>query len=123
MEKRMFINDALAQDAASVGAGASVAANLIQILLIFFVFYLLLIRPQQKKMKQHEMELKAIKTGDEVITAGGIYAVVKSVNEDDLMVEISKGVEVKVHRYTIREVLKKDISQQKKTKTKGKKNV
>lgn len=119
----MFINDALAQDAASVGAGASVAANLIQILLIFFVFYLLLIRPQQKKMKQHEMELKAIKTGDEVITAGGIYAVVKSVNEDDLMVEISKGVEVKVHRYTIREVLKKDISQQKKTKTKGKKNV
>ena len=95
-------------------------ANIIQILLIFLVFYLLLIRPQQKKMKQHEDELKAIKIGDEVMTGGGVYATVKSINEDDLIVEISKGVEVKVHRYTVREVIKKEVSEQKKTKNKGK---
>ena len=87
------------------------------------VFYLLLIRPQQKKMKQHEAELKAIKIGDEVITGGGLYATVKSLHDDDLILEISKGVEVKAHRYTIREVLAPVKSPEQKTKTKGKKNV
>ena len=114
----MLISNAFAQSAAEVPAGASVAANLIQILLIFLVFYLLLIRPQQKKMKQHEAELKAIKIGDEVITGGGLYAIVKSISDDDLTLEIAKGVEVKAHRYTIREVVA-----QNKTKNKGKKNV
>jgi len=118
----MFISNAFAQGAPAVGGGASVAANVIQILLIFLVFYLLLIRPQQKKMKQHEAELKAIKIGDEVLTGGGLYAVVKSINEDELMLEISKGVEVKAHRYTIREVLLPKIEKEKKQ-GKGKKNV
>ena len=118
----MFISNAFAQSAATAPAGASVAANLIQILLIFLVFYLLLIRPQQKKMKQHEAELKALKIGDEVITGGGLYAVVKSLNEDDLTLEIAKGVEVKAHRYTIREVLAPSKLLEQKTK-KGKKNV
>ena len=119
----MFISDAFAQSTAVATPGASVAANLIQILLIFVVFYLLLIRPQQKKMKQHEAELKAIKVGDEVITGGGLYAVVKSANNDDLTLEISKGVEVKAHRYTIREGLTQAKSPEQKTKNKGKKNV
>ncbi len=110
----MFISNAFAQTAASAGAGSSLAANVIQILLIFLVFYLLLIRPQQKKMKQHEEELKAIKVGDEVITAGGLYAFVRGVNGDDLTLEISKGVEVKAHRFTIREVLR-DKTEVKKT--------
>ena len=101
----MFISDAFAQTAAATGAGSSIAVNVIQILLIFLVFYLLLIRPQQKKMKQHEEELKAIKVGDEVMTAGGLYASVRAVNGDELTLEISKGVEVKAHRFTIREVL------------------
>ena len=118
----MFISNAFAQSTAAAPAGASVAANLIQILLIFVVFYLLLIRPQQKKMKQHEAELKAIKVGDEVITGGGLYAVVKSIKDDDLILEISKGVEVKAHRYTIREVLIPNKPLEQKTK-KGKKNV
>lgn len=114
----MFIGNAFAQSTAAAPAGASVMANLIQILLIFVVFYLLLIRPQQKKMKQHEAELKAIKVGDEVITGGGLYATVKHLSDDDLTLEIAKGVEVKAHRYTIREVIT-----QNKTKNKGTKNV
>jgi len=119
----MFISSAFAQSTAEVAPGASIGANLIQILLIFLVFYLLLIRPQQKKMKQHEAELKAIKIGDEVITGGGLYATVKSINDDDLTLEISKGVEVKAHRYTIREVLAPQKPLKEKTKNKGKKNV
>lgn len=117
----MFINEAFAQGAPAVGGGATMAANIIQILLIFLVFYLLLIRPQQKKMKQHEAELKAIKVGDEVMTGGGLYAVVKDIHDDDLTLEIAQGVNVKVHRYTIREVLlQKQITKENK---KGKKNV
>lgn len=116
----MFISNAFAQGAPAVSGGASVAANLIQILLIFLVFYLLLIRPQQKKMKQHEADLKAIKIGDEVLTGGGLYAVVKSINEDDLTLEISKGVEVKAHRYTIREVLAPKKIEKEKKQGKGK---
>jgi len=124
MEKQMFINDAFAQEVATASAGASVAANLLQILLIFLVFYILLIRPQQKKMKQHEAELKAIKVEDKVLTAGGLYAVVKEIKDDDLILEIAKGVEVKAHRYTIREVIKNETSTSKKLKNnKGKKNV
>lgn len=117
----MFIGNALAQSTEAVTPGASVAGTLIQLLLIFVVFYLLLIRPQQKKMKQHEDALKAIKIGDEVITGGGLYATVKSLKEDDLTLEIAKGVEVKAHRYTIREVLTQNKSLEQKTK--GKKNV
>lgn len=119
----MFISDAFASEAVTASAGASVAANLIQILLIFLVFYLLLIRPQQKKMKQHEAELQAIKTGDKVLTAGGLYAVVKAIDGDDITLEISKGIEVKAHRWTIREVLKETTSDKKSKNNKGKKNV
>ncbi|MBR6408781.1 MAG: preprotein translocase subunit YajC [Alphaproteobacteria bacterium] len=120
----MFISNAYAQTAAAAGAGASLTANVIQILLIFLVFYLLLIRPQQKKLKQHEAELKAIKVGDKVLTAGGLYAVVRKIENDDLTLEISKGVEVTANRFTIREVLadKHEVHAQKQN-TKGKKNV
>ncbi len=103
----MFIGNALAatENVADV-AGTSVAANIIQILLIFLVFYLLLIRPQQKKMKQHEAELTAIKAGDKVITGGGLYATVKECRDDELTLELSEGLTVKANRWTIREVLK-----------------
>ncbi len=113
----MFINDAFAQNAASAIPNAPVLGTVLQILLIFIVFYLLLIRPQQKKMKQREAELKAIKVGDKLITAGGIYATVRAIDGDDLTLEISKGVEVKAHRYTIREVLTDEKSQSKKQKS------
>ncbi len=128
----MFVSNAWAQAAAPAG-GVSVMANIFQILLIFLVFYWLLIRPQQKKLKQHEAELKALKIGDEVITGGGVYGTVRYMKDDDVTLEIAKNTEVKVYRYTIREVLKNKALQNKalqkeevvdkKSKTKGKKNV
>lgn len=117
----MFISDALAQGAAPAGAGASVAGTVIQLVAILLVFYLLLIRPQQKKMKQHEANLKAIKTGDEIVTGGGLYAKVTKVEGDDITAEIAKGVEVKMYRYTIREALVKEPAVSKKSQKKNKK--
>ncbi len=109
----MFINEAFAQSGA-MGTTGSLSGTLIQLGLIFVIFYLLLIRPQQKKIRQHEAMLNAIKKGDKVITGGGIYAtVVKADSATDLTVEIAKGIEVEVNRGTIRDVLAPEEAQAK----------
>lgn len=101
----MFISDAFAQASAPVSATGSLVGTFIQIIAIFLVFYFLLIRPQQKRIKQHEAEIKAIKTGDQIMTGGGLYATVTHIDGDDITAEIAKDVEVKINRYTIREVV------------------
>ena len=104
----MFISDAFAQTAE---AGAAVPQTstmgvLLQIILIAVVFYIFLIRPNQKRMKQHQAMLMAIKPGDEVLTGGGIYAkVISTEGQYDLIVEMAKGMQVKVNRLTIRDVI------------------
>lgn len=102
----MFISEAIAAtETAAAESPSPMLGLLIQLILVFAIFYFILIRPQQKKMKEHEDMLVAIKPKDEIITAGGIYAkVVKSVG-DDLQVEIAKGVEVKISRSTVRDVV------------------
>lgn len=102
----MFITDAFAQTADAATQQGSIYGTVIQLALIFIIFYVLLIRPQQKKIKQHEAILNSIKKGDKVITGGGIYA--KVINADDpteITVEIASGLEVKVNRGTIRDVV------------------
>jgi preprotein translocase subunit YajC len=102
----MFITEAIAATEAAAPAEASpLAGFLIQLILVFAIFYFLLIRPQQKKMKEHEDMLNAIKPKDEVITGGGIYGRVVKGDEDTLTIEIAEGVEVKVSRATVREVV------------------
>jgi preprotein translocase subunit YajC len=78
------------------------------IILIFVIFYFLLIRPQQKKMKEHRAMVEALRRGDQVVTAGGIVGKVSKVQEDGMVeVEIADGVKVKVIRHTITQVLNK----------------
>lgn len=102
----MFISPAFAQASSAVATQGSISGTLLQLGLIFVIFYLLLIRPQQKKVKQHEIMLNAIQKGDKVITGGGIYAkVIKADDAVDLTVEIAEGVVVEVNRGTIREVI------------------
>lgn len=102
----MFINDAFAQTAETTVQQGSGFAFAVQIVLIFLIFYFLLIRPQQKKIKQHEALLNAIKKGDMVVTGGGIFAkVVKADEPYELTVEIAKGLEIRVTRASIRDVL------------------
>lgn len=100
----MLINDAFAQTAGMAPAG-STAGLIVQLLLIFVIFYFILIRPQQKKIKQHEAMLMAIKKGDKIVTGGGVYGVVEKATEDKLDVKIAEGVTVVVYRSTVRQVV------------------
>jgi len=103
----MPISTAYAQ-AAGGGAGGFDLISLMPLVLIFVVFYFLLIRPQQKKMKAHRELIGALKRGDKVLTAGGIVGTVVKVEDDNmLLVEIAKDIRVRVARGTISELLTK----------------
>lgn len=101
----MFISEAFAQAETAAQTGSS-TGMILQLVLIFAVFYVFLIRPQQKRIKQHEAMVSAVKKGDTVVTGGGIYAKVTDASDPiDLTVEIADGVSVKVNRGTIRDVI------------------
>jgi preprotein translocase subunit YajC len=103
----MFVTPAYAQ-AAGDAAGPGALQAFLPIILIFVVFYFLLIRPQQKKMKQHKEMLGAVRRGDKIVTGGGIVGTVTKVIDDaEVMVEIAEGVKVRVHRSLISSVLAK----------------
>ena len=92
----MVINLAYAQATQAAG-GQSFIIQLLPLILIFVVFYFLLIRPQQKRMKQHRTMVSNIQKGDEVLTSGGVIGKVSSVESDKIIiVEISKDVKIKV---------------------------
>ena len=74
-------------------------------LLIFVIFYLLMIRPQQQRVKQHQAAIAAVKKGDEIITGGGIRGRVSKVSDDEAEVEIAQGVKIRVIKATISQVL------------------
>ena len=102
----MLISPAYAQAAGGDGGGAFL--QLLPLILIFVVFWLLLIRPQQKKMKQHRAMVDALRRGDRVVTAGGMIGTVsKVISDNELQVEIAEGVKVRVVRGTVSEVLSK----------------
>lgn len=105
----MFIHSALAQEAAAATAPAVSEGNgmrmLLQLAVIFVIFYLFLIRPQQKRMKAHEKMLNAIEKGATVIVGGMEGIVTKVLNDRELMVKIADGVEVKVLRGYISQVV------------------
>jgi len=108
LEMTMIISPAFAQSAGAGGPGA--LAQLLPFLLIFVVFYFLLIRPQQKRAKEHRQLVNSLKKGDQVITSGGISGkVIKAVDEKDTVeVEIASGVVVNVVRAMIAEVRDKN---------------
>ena len=83
-------------------------AQFVPLILIFVIFYFFLIRPQQKKVKEHKSMVTALKRGDEVITSGGIVATIERVHEDDKIdLSISENVTVKVVKSTIQNLLTK----------------
>ncbi len=85
-------------------------AQFIPLILIFIIFYFFLIRPQQKRVKDHKAMVESLKRGDEVITSGGIIGKVDRVYEDDkLEIEISDGVKVNVIKNTVQSHLKKEV--------------
>ena len=106
----MFISPALAQATETVAQQGSIQGTIMQLGLIFVIFYLLLIRPQQKKLKQHQAMLDAVKKGDKIVTGGGIYAtVVKTDDTNEMTVEIANGITIQVNRTTIRDVINENL--------------
>lgn len=102
---QLFIGSAWAQGTAPAatpdgGSGSSLASvtNFLPLVLIFTVFYVLIIRPQQKRQVEQDKMIKALKRGDRVITNGGLYGKVTKLDDDTLTIEIADGVNVKVVR-------------------------
>ncbi len=91
-----FISDAYAQ--AGGPGGGSPYGNILFLVLLFAVFYFLLIRPQQKRAKEHKKMVAAVAKGDEVVTNGGLLGKVIAVGDSFLTVNISEGVDVKLQR-------------------------
>ena len=83
-------------------------AQFIPLILIFVIFYFFLIRPQQKRVKDHKAMVESLKRGDEIITSGGIIGTIERVMEDDrIEVNIGDNVKVQIIRSTITSLLKK----------------
>jgi preprotein translocase subunit YajC len=101
----MFATPAYAQAA---GGAMGTVTSLMPLILIFAIMYFLLIRPQQKKLKEHKAMVDALRRGDQVLTQGGIVGKVVKVAEDGIVeVEIAEGVKVKVVKHTIAQVMSK----------------
>ena len=105
----MFVSAAYAQTAGGAGGLAGGLGGILPIILIFGIMYFLMIRPQQKKMKEHRAMVAALRRGDQVLTQGGIIGKVTKVKDDanEIEVEISSGVKIRVLRHTIASVMNK----------------
>ena len=91
---------------AGPGGGATgLLMGILPWLLIFAIFYLLMIRPQQRRVKEHQAAIAAVKKGDQVITGGGILGRVTKVSDDEAEVEIAQGVKIRVVKSTISHVV------------------
>ena len=91
------------------GGQGSQLWSFLPIIFIFVIFYFLLIRPQQKRSKEHRALLESIKTGEYVLTSGGIYGRITGIKDNIITLEISDKVRVKINRGNIAGVVKQDV--------------
>lgn len=102
----MFVSPAYAQAAGGGLAGG--LGSFVPLILIFAIMYFLMIRPQQKKMKEHRAMVDSLRKGDQVVTAGGLIGKVARVKDDGVVeVDLAEGVRVKVRQGTIADVINK----------------
>jgi len=94
------------QAATEPSGTAQIVMGLLPWVLIFLIFYMLMIRPQQRRVKEHQASIAAVQKGDDVVTGGGIRGRVTKVTDDEAEVEIANGVRVRVIKSTISVVLK-----------------
>ena len=100
----MFISPAYAQAASPFG-GDSMLVSLLPFILIFVIMYFLILRPQQKRQKQHQEMVKNVRRGDTVVTSGGLIGRVTKVSDDEqIEVELADGVRVRQMRAMIADV-------------------
>jgi preprotein translocase subunit YajC len=98
-----LISDAMAADAGAAGG----IMQFLPLIVVFVVFYFLLIRPQQKRTKEHKAMLEALQKGDEVVTAGGILGKVKEIDENFVSIDVGGGTMLSVQRPHIAQLMPK----------------
>lgn len=100
IENMILLDGAAAAGGASAGAGMM---NIIMIVALIFIFYFFMIRPQQKRQKKLRMEREAMRKGDKVVTAGGIYGRINEIDEksNTLIIEIDKDVKIRIDRNSV----------------------
>lgn len=104
----MFVSPAFAQAAGAQQDPAGGIGFMVTMVIIFIIFYFFLIRPQNKKMRQHQDMLASIRRGDKVVTGGGIIGTITKVESDtEITVEIAPNVKVRVQRALVSAVLSK----------------
>lgn len=100
----LFISDAWAQSGGSAGGSL---VSLLPIVVIFVLFYFLLIRPQQKRQKQHREMVAELAKGDEVVTVGGTLGKITGVGDNFISLEVAEGVTVKIQRSAVQSMMPK----------------
>lgn len=101
------------------GQGAGGFSSLIPIVLMFVIFYFLLIRPQQKKTKEHREMITKLKKGDRIITSGGLHGRITAVSDTTMTVEIADKVRVKIARGNVAQILQSSSQSQEPKKKKS----
>lgn len=96
--------EAFAMAGNAAGQGQQGYEGIIMLVAMFAIFYFLLIRPQQKRAKQHKELVSSLKAGDQIVTAGGLHGKISSVDETTVTLEIATGVKIKMNRSAITEV-------------------
>ncbi len=104
----LFLFPATAHALGTGGGGGdpSQFMGLLPLVLMFVIFYVLLIRPQQKRAKEHKTMLEALKRGDEVVTSGGIHGKVTGIADDVATLEVAQNVKIRVQKQAIANVRK-----------------
>ena len=97
----MFVTPAFAQTAGAAPGGAAAFAQFLPIVLIFVIFYFLLIRPQQKRQKDHQKLVESIKTGDKVVTSAGIHGIIANVKDKTVIVKVADNVKLEFDRASV----------------------
>ncbi|WP_298021872.1 preprotein translocase subunit YajC [uncultured Parasphingopyxis sp.] len=100
----MSISPVLASAAPSGGGATSLIVNILPLVLIFVIFWFLLIRPQQKRMKEHRDMITAVKRGDRVVTGGGLLGKVTKVMDEEVEIDLGGGQKVRAIKSTLSSV-------------------
>ena len=95
-------------ETAQPGGLQAVIAQFFPIIILLVIMYMLLIRPQQKKAKEHQKLTESLKAGDRVVTTGGIYGTISGVKENSINLKIADGVEIEIARASVRNRLSED---------------
>ncbi len=101
----IIVPDAMAQAAGA--NGPSTLQSLLPMIALFVIFYFFLIRPQQKRQKEHKNMVAGLAKGDEVVTMGGVLGKITAIDENFITLEVSKGVEIRVQRQSVQAMMPK----------------